>query len=515
VILNVTVSGRVEAQRDLLADRVDQADRDDLVVIGDPWDNLVRRDRAQASAAAIAHLRTEIDTWVGGHTGDGSGEGPYRLFPRHFDALRRELLGALAENEQDVDVLLVGDPPAPGRLHADLRRLDAELDQMRDLFRWYTHRCEQRVDPRLSDTLAAADQLVRSCWDQPVERLRRQQRPLAPLAYVDEWQAATATFRGGVPEAIRHRLPDGWEHLHTLPVPAVAIPTMAAAEPWWLIVVGHEVGHHLERELGVRAKVRLPVEIEARTGKAEDLPALSARWGDWAEEAFADAVAVCCFGPAAAWVVAEFEYDDVAALLPDPAGAAAALHPPPAVRLALYGELAAQLGFTDPGPGRQQLMAWLNGVGDRLTPTVRRQHEAHLTLLPAVAAALLDLSVDGLPLRAWYGLGSPGAVNAVQAKHNRFRRALLDSPQRPGRLDRTSSARHLLAAGLAAWRRVQVDPASSETVRLRLLDALAASGPPGTFEAPSDQHVEGATRALIRAVRDARSRTGPSTVALP
>ena len=37
--------------------------------------------------------------------------------------------------------------------------------------------------------------------------------------------------------------------LGKLPVPLISLPPLCVTDPWWLILVAHEVGHHLQFDL--------------------------------------------------------------------------------------------------------------------------------------------------------------------------------------------------------------------------------------------------------------------------
>src|SRR5262249_35061130 len=119
--------------------------------------------------------------------------------------------------------------------------------------------------------------------------------------------------------------------LSELPLPVVSLPTGAAREPWLLVLLAHEVGHHAQHDLRVVAATEAAVA------------AAGARFAAWHQEIFADACAVAFAGAAALFAIAELEWGPPEALL-----AAGTRYPAPAVRLALMAAIARELGAWAP-----------------------------------------------------------------------------------------------------------------------------------------------------------------------
>ncbi|WP_283133225.1 hypothetical protein [Rhizohabitans arisaemae] len=351
-----------------------------------------------------------------------------------------------------------------GDAYERCRRLDAGLRTVRHLFTWYTDKYDQRKDPALGDVLAAADQIVLSCWHEPFTRLRRTP-PGGPLPYVEPRFDAYSTSREAVPAQLRGPADSTVAELtRSLPIPLVCLPEWSAQEGWWLVVAAHETGHHLHGDLdpGLRAATR---EALARTTGDE-------MWRAWAAEAFADAYSVLMTGPAAAWIIEELEHAGDSALFTPPYRPGP--YPPPVVRLALLAELvrAAGIDVAVPVPGLDRA---------RGVPGLAR----HLDAVPAAARALLDLRVESArvgptSLRELSGLApewfSPGG------RGEKWTRRLTGGLAFPSGLKDASAARVLIAAGVGAATG-PVDEPTRRRVHRGLLDNLAACGPERTLGA--------------------------------
>ena len=120
------------------------------------------------------------------------------------------------------------------------------------------------------DALRAADELIWSCL-QVASLVTETPLPL-PLPYPDAAFSPSATPRIKPPPTLpaRDRVLD--DMLRILPVPMIALPYGIVEEPWWLVLVAHEVGHHVQYDLD-SAAVKETGAILKREGGAE--------WESW------------------------------------------------------------------------------------------------------------------------------------------------------------------------------------------------------------------------------------------
>ena len=448
--------------------------------------------RADATRAGLERLRNEIDEWLKCRRAADM----YLQYSTQLDTLDtclHRILQALAE--------VLGNMP-PGNALRDIYQhchdLDAKLTWTRQVWRYFADKFDQRDDPLLADTLAAADEVVWSCFAGAYSQVPALPRPAAPLPFIDSFYTPNAIPRDQ-PYVLRNRViaaPFLQEFLAELPLPVIGLPESCQLGPWWLIFIGHEVGHHLQHDLlpaaGLVAGFRDHLRASTLAAAAGQSPALLAstpaaladRWAAWGEEVFADAVSVHAFGPRASWAMAELILGNDVAMLAERDGK----YPPAVVRLALMAKLGAApepagpLALADIDPTDMTTGAALlaqGGAGD-----LRAAAREHLLLLPGLASAINSYDCGGLgPLRIlcrWKETHfSPGGAA------DDWRDSLLGPNPlalKPG-LD---AARLVLSGGLAAWDRLGrlavSDQRAQAEARLaqRLLDAIISSRPEGT-----------------------------------
>src|SRR5262249_48257089 len=156
---------------------------------------------------------------------------------------------------------------------------------------------------RVSSLLRAADEVVWSCYRQVFARAEHRQPELkgkrrpAPLAFIEPEYSPAALesdkqLRTQVPLEVELRSLD--DFLQTLPIPLLRLPPWSVGAPWWLVYVGHEVGHHVQHDLDLIGGFRQGMEAAAR---ALHLPKDEVTlWGNWGEEIFADVFSLMILG---------------------------------------------------------------------------------------------------------------------------------------------------------------------------------------------------------------------------
>ncbi|RVX42651.1 hypothetical protein EDD27_5288 [Nonomuraea polychroma] len=262
--------------------------------------------RVDRSVGAADLLREEIAAWLA----DRSADRALGRFAHHFGVLDQVLNGMLRRVRDSL--LAAAQLPSSQEVYARCAALDRSLVTVKRLFEWYAPKYDQRADPVRGPALAAADEVVRSCWWQPFEALGRRP-PAGPLPYLDPLFDASATPRRSVPEDLRAPVDSVVAELITeLPIPVISLPAWAVREAWWLVVAAHETGHLVMRDL----TPSLARQVKIAVGE----------WSDWADEIFADVYSALMVGPAAAWMVEELQHGVIFS---------SPYYPPLATRLAL------------------------------------------------------------------------------------------------------------------------------------------------------------------------------------
>jgi hypothetical protein len=129
-----------------------------------------------------------------------------------------------------------------------------------------------------------------------------------------------------------------------LPIPLVKLPPICAVAPWWLVYLGHEVGHQVLHDLKLMSDFNRKIQLAAGISpQALDDGTSNSVWGKWSEEIFADAFSVYMMGADAAWAVSELILDEDLRML----SSKTPNYPPPVVRLALLSGLVNALGLKD------------------------------------------------------------------------------------------------------------------------------------------------------------------------
>jgi hypothetical protein len=397
---------------------------------------------------AIDDTRTLIRSWIAGRTA-GGGE-PARVFGRfgrHFTTLQGVL-------EQMLDAIAgsLHEPPAPDGALAYERSRTAErrVGKVRATFRWYAAKYEQREAAGADGygrVLLAADEMVRSCFDTAFARADRP-RPPDPLCYLDESFDATATPRVQPPRGIPAGDEVVGEFVRKLPVPVIALPVTCLEKPWWLAVAGDDD--------------------------------VTGAWRRWSTEAFADMWSVLMVGGSAGWMVAQLSAAEPGRLVT--LAGSTSLYPPPLVRLALFGELARLLEVEPPGPSAAEIISLLGSPGyeaaDRLS---RDEHLRHLSVVPGIAGALLDVESGG---RAMPDLsGFDGGLLRGGGRADSWSQQLFNDIPALTPVDRAWSARTLVAA--AAQHAADIPAGATDRPQREaklcayLLETLPRTGPEG------------------------------------
>ena len=301
--------------------------------------------------------------------------------------------------------------------------------------------------------LLAADEVVWSCYRPALERAGDKKLLPAPLAYVEAQWSPSAYERdkklvGGLarPEDVKSaQFVAGF--VAKLPVPLLALPPWCLEAPWWLVYIGHEVGHHVLHDLELdddfAEEVKKAAEYHSGLLDAKEVRI----WTNCAEEIFADLYSVLTMGPWAIWALLEAIWcrDDLMAKWQPKLG-----YPSPAIRLALMMETASAL--------RLDTVGMLRGVDiDALAGAAATDKGDQ-----AVVKTIVALALPWLATRL--GVGPDGLNGRFVANARVFRRddtgtierwatSLLNDPDRTPFQPELETARQVTCGGVCAWAR--------------------------------------------------------------
>jgi hypothetical protein len=357
------------------------------------------------------------------------------------------------------------------RFYEECLWVELRILWLRRLWRFFRERFDQRDDAVMGPILRAADEVVWSTW-QPVYDYARlvglpfQAMP-APLPFIDlEHSPALTRAVELVPRELKR---DAGEllldRLRKLPVPVIHLPVMCIHSPWWLVFIGHEVGHQVQRFLGLDDSfpeclgqaVRAQEEEWGSAYALED----SFRWKGWAREIFADVFSLVSMGTAALWAIAEFVWRSPEHMRES----YDRRYPPAAVRLELMAQAAEALGFGE--EARRPLRGMDAGKLVKGEPRAERD----LALVPPV----VEMALGRLP-----GVDC-SIAELLDFQHAHFEVAWPSVPEPTNSL----TSRRLASAALRNWiqtEQIEVD-AQREEARRRLaqqtLQLLETSYQPG------------------------------------
>ena len=307
---------------------------------------LRKQTRVEQTLSEVERFQNEFDCWK--ERRDKADEKQQNQ--RQLTALATVVTKALTDISEDVGQILKGEngKPSVGQVYARCRREERRLLWVRRvLWGYYRRKFDQRDESNeLKRILEAADDVVWSCYKEAFVQAGEDLKPV-PMAYIEPYFSPLALPRDK-PQGL---LAESWlkeKHLGNeflselfteLPIPVVSLPPACVAAPWWLVYLGHEVGHHVQHELDLVVNFGEQLKGGAMSGKEPREAELQAnRWYNWGQEIFADTFSIYMMGAAAAWAMAEFETHpplEMAVRKDD--------YPSPAARLALLTKVAAKL----------------------------------------------------------------------------------------------------------------------------------------------------------------------------
>lgn len=467
--------------------------------------------RVEQSCRRLDRLRASIEGWVARRREADQ--------VKQYDTQLTVLGGALSGSVSDLRRVVEAIPhsEAVGLVYRLCRTVDTRAELVRKVFDYYRSKFDQRDDPVLGPMLRAADEVVWSCWAEPFRNAQRHNPNLvigpAPLPYVEPQYSPAAIPRDDPPAGLIAGRDDHVlaAYLNRLPVPIITLPAVTVDDPWWLICVGHEVGHHLQYDL--TGQFRLVgtfgrgVEAASKAAGAAE----PTQWRNWSQEIFADICSVLSMGPFAVYAIVQLELDEEERMLKG----ARAKYPPPLVRIGALAEVARCLGV-DPGPALWPVE--LRRFTDGDSPSTSAWAEIVRTFAvgyPVARAALAD-PLDGYgpfeKLFDWQPSRFAPRGTAWNMREGLLGRAPLTVNPR------LRSARLLTSAATAAWMEIATveDPGQREENRMALardyLSAVLRSREEGTraVNAVDQPNIAALTDDLSRLLIESVPSDGPA-----
>ena len=443
-----------------------------------------QRIRIAQTRSRIERLHERIEAWRKRRTTEDT-RGQYKTQLTALTAALQQALEVIRLRCEDVT-----ESDSTGRVYGHCRRVDQARLNVDHLFSYFRERIDQRDDPDLGPVLRAADEVVWSLWAEVWRRRSPGAVPPAPLAYLEPHFSPRAIPRDKPPRELAGfgKLAD---ELRNLPMPLVTLPPACVREPWWLIFLGHEIGHHLQYDLvEQRGLIFSFRDVLAATARAAGGAAAerSESWYDWGIEVFADAFSVLQHGPWATWSLFDLVMGEERSLLRP-----ATQYPPPVVRLAWMAAFFRVLGGGTDRPGDSRSAWELRGLEpesllreDSLAAGSRDLQErarSDLALVPAMARAVAESPLGEIGTLRSLCRFDP-APFVADGRVEKWKQVLL-ADRLPPPVRRLEAARQAVTGGLAAWAEISADEddvrRGERQVRLRenLIPTLGASFEPG------------------------------------
>jgi hypothetical protein len=314
--------------------------------------------------------------------------------------------------------------------------IDSRIMDLHRLWGFFRGKFALRYVPWLEAPLVSLDDLAWACYSPAQDFVPLQQRREPPLLYFTGGTSPFLIPRGS--PYLVEPLPDGSlrepqfaQAVRLVPVALIGLPWFQADHLPDAPLLGHEVGHAVEQDLGLATAVRGLIEAAVP-------PSRRAAWGAWSGEIFADVYGTLCCG--SSFVSA------LMALLAGPPGEVAqescgppdwGSYPTRTLRVLLADAVLAWLGVRPPDPPVADM--WRATYPQRPLPEYEDD-------VGAVAAAVLDGPydmLDGAGLTAILAYTSDDEATA-----SRLAGRLLD-----GLGTDAGGVRHIMAAARLAYDR--------------------------------------------------------------
>jgi hypothetical protein len=392
-----------------------------------------RHARKEQSQLEHSRLRREVNEWLEKRK---SRDSRYQ-YRAQLNTIATILIEALQQLETALAALDLKQPEET--VYAECRLFDLRTVWLRRVWEFFKDKFDQRDDSEASLLLQAADEVVWSCYQHICLQLSDEidgfkPRP-APLPFIEPYYAPEAFPSDLVPSSLKDTALGGSflrDYLNTLPVAVVRLPPASINAPWWLVYLGHEIGHHIQSDLKLIEPFRKQIEtiVEEQDGSESDIRC----WGNWSKEIFADLISVHLMGPWAVRAMAELELNK-----PEVMRTRRDFYPAPVVRLKLLAESATQLGFD--GYGMLQGLNLSTLAKDYAEATYDLNLVSSIVYI--IACRLPDLNIS------WQDLTGFDREKFQQVDD--WAEAFLDPDNLPPITHELDAARLMSSALLAAW----------------------------------------------------------------
>ena len=352
-----------------------------------------------------------------------------------------------------------------GEVYERCLRTERRVVFLRRYWEYFRSKWDQReeAEPR-GGAVRSADEIVWSCWKAAWDATGQEPGP-APLPYLEAYWTPRAISRVKPPPDLKLLDEVLGEALSRLPIPLIGLPPVCEVRPWWLVLLAHETGHHVQHDVGGgKLRTAFP-ELVARVAEAagED----PETWIGRSDELFADAFGVLCCGPAAAWAIGELVESNDEAMLRDTPG-----YPAPAVRIAVMRAVLESAGVDSLGgvprlPAGAVVTAHATDIAEAIT----HQSLGDLPTLPVLAGWRAQRFLPAGEVEEWQAAWMGNVAPEPQAT--------------------LRAARLAVAGAAAAWIDVATDAEAEQRAQRRdrladrVRETLPACRAPGRRYAPA------------------------------
>ena len=297
-----------------------------------------RREELKARLASIEH---DFDSW------EALSE-PGEQLEKHRSQVRRvtrQLREYAAEARARFEP-----PEAAGMKNPAL--IDLLVLDLHAVWGVFSSKLALRCVPHYRPHLLTADDLAWACYEPARDLALRHGLDLArvrepPLVYLSGEATPVALGRGSRYGAlVTGGLfgPTLLPALRALPLPLIGLPWHQVEHVPDLLAVGHEVGHHVEDDLGLTDS--LGTELDGRLAEAGVPPERRTAWRTWLGEVFADVYGCMATGPAfAGWLFDRLAAVPRTSVAETPSGPDWGAYPSPEVRVRLVHRSLVELEF--------------------------------------------------------------------------------------------------------------------------------------------------------------------------
>jgi hypothetical protein len=269
--------------------------------------------------------------------------------------------------------------------------VERELDRARRAFGMFFEVFGQR-GTAFAPALAAHDAVAADCYQAVAAGVPRLLgRPLLkPVTYLEHGYSP-ATMRRGV--TLNRLLGE------RNPFPLIRIP-FDRDRPWQAVFL-HEVAHNLQADLGLWVENKQA--LTQRLVQENAPPRVTAIYGRWHKEIFADLAAMLLGGPAVGWGMAEFLAHPPSKVMTYRPGGA---HPTGYLRVLILAEMLRRMGFPEEARG-------LAAVWRRLYDPARG-HRLPPPLLATAAGKVIPAVVDEIAFQPRRNLAEHALADVIR-----------------------------------------------------------------------------------------------------